>query len=76
MPRRIAYSGALTKREWEVVRAIGRALVDKEVAAELGIEFSTVRSHLESIYAKLALRGRAALMRWAWEHKEDHGGGP
>lgn len=69
MPRRLAYSGALTERERDVAGAIGRGLSDKEIAAELGIAYSTVRTHLESIYAKLDLRDRAALMRWAWEQE-------
>lgn len=52
-----------------VAVAIGRGLSDKEIGQELGIAYSTVRTHLESIYAKLELRDRAALMRWAWKQE-------
>ena len=69
MPRRIAYSNALTEREWMVARAVGRGLDDKEIGVELGIAYSTVRSHIECIFAKLGLRDRKALMRWVWEQE-------
>jgi len=76
MPRRMAYSGALTAREWDVVRAVGRGRLDKEIAAELGIGFSTVRTHLEHIFPKAGVRNRAELMLWAREHEEGPAAGP
>jgi DNA-binding CsgD family transcriptional regulator len=67
MPRRIACSAALTARKREVLCLIAANRLDKQIAGELGIRFSTVRSHLESIYAKLGVFGRVEAMLWARE---------
>ncbi len=49
----------LTERELEVLRAIAEGLGNKQVAARLGISASTVKSHLEAIYAKLGAHTRS-----------------
>ncbi len=56
---------ALTAREREVLRLLAADQRDKEIAAALGIGFSTVRTHLESIYEKLGVTGRVAAVIWA-----------
>nr|WP_281390532.1 response regulator transcription factor [Sphaerisporangium rubeum] len=58
----------LTDREAEVVRAIGRGRTNQEIAAELFISLSTVKSHLSGIQAKLGLRNRVEVAAWAWEN--------
>lgn len=58
----------LTEREAEVVRAIGRGRTNQEIAAELFISLSTVKSHLSGIQAKLGLRNRVEVAAWAWEN--------
>lgn len=68
MPRKIACSMALTARETEVLCLLAEGLCDKAMMARLAIEFSTLRSHLESIFAKLGVNGRLEAARWAWEH--------
>jgi DNA-binding NarL/FixJ family response regulator len=49
---------ALTQREEEVLRLLARGFVAKEVAAQLGISYDTVRTHLKHIYEKLHVRSR------------------
>jgi two-component system nitrate/nitrite response regulator NarL len=56
-----AFAEHLTSRERQVAAAIARGLTNKQIGEELGISAETVKRHLASIYAKLALRGRVAL---------------
>ena len=48
----------LTAREEEILRLIGRGLSNKEIAAELTIEVTTVKNHVHNILAKLGARRR------------------
>jgi DNA-binding NarL/FixJ family response regulator len=57
----------LSEREIEVVRSIARGRTNREIAAELFISLSTVKSHLASIQAKLGVRNRVEIAVWAWE---------
>ncbi|GAA3730345.1 response regulator transcription factor [Plantactinospora mayteni] len=57
---------ALSERETEVVRAIARGRTNQEIAAELFISLSTVKSHLSGIQTKLGLRNRVEVAAWAW----------
>lgn len=54
---------ALSAREQAIARCICRGLCDKQIAQELGIGFSTVRTHLARIFDKLGVRSRTQLMR-------------
>jgi DNA-binding NarL/FixJ family response regulator len=56
---------ALTNREREVLGLIGRGLLNKEVAATLGISVRTVEAHREAIMRKLEVRSVAGLTRAA-----------
>lgn len=56
---------SLTNREREVLGAIARGLLNKEIAGELGISIRTVEAHRESIMRKLGVRSAAAMMRVA-----------
>ena len=60
----------LTEREAEVVRAIARGRTNREIAAELFISVSTVKSHVSGIQGKLGLRNRVEIAAWAWENGE------
>ena len=56
----------LTLRERQVVALIDEGLSNKEIAAELCIELSTVKNHVHHLLEKLGARGRgeaAARMR-------------
>ena len=48
----------LSDREIEVLRLVGAARSNAEIAEELVISPATVKSHVRHILAKLALRGR------------------
>ncbi len=59
----------LSEREGEVIRFIARGRTNQEIAAELFISLSTVKSHLASVQAKLGLRNRVEIAAWAWESR-------
>jgi DNA-binding NarL/FixJ family response regulator len=52
---------ALTAREQQVLTHVATGMTDSQIAAQLAISPSTVRSHLDNIGAKLGNRHRAAL---------------
>jgi len=57
----------LTDREEQVLLAVARGLTNHEVAAELYISLSTVKTHLGSLMAKLGVRNRVELALWAYQ---------
>ncbi|QWF83314.1 response regulator [Amycolatopsis sp. CA-230715] len=62
----------LSERETEVVRAIARGRTNREIAAELFISLSTVKSHVSGIQTKLGVRNRVQIAAWAWETRTVH----
>jgi DNA-binding NarL/FixJ family response regulator len=58
----------LTQREAEVLQLIGRGRSNTEIASELFISEVTVKSHIGHIFAKLALRDRAAAIVFAFDN--------
>jgi len=57
----------LSDREIDVVAAVATGRTNLEIAADLFISLSTVKSHLVSIHNKLGVRNRVEIARWAWE---------
>ena len=57
----------LTAREEEVLLAVARGRTNAEIASELFISLSTVKTHLGSLQQKLAARNRVELAAWAYE---------
>ena len=55
----------LRKNEWEIIRAVGRGLSNKEIAMELSLSEGTVRNAISVILSKLNLRDRTQLAIWA-----------
>ena len=58
----------LSEREVEVARAVARGLGNQEIATELFISLSTVKTHLTGIQTKLRLRNRVQIAMWVTEH--------
>ncbi|HSX68007.1 response regulator transcription factor [Nocardioides sp.] len=58
---------ALSARELDVLRLIGRGLSNGEIAHELVISEVTVKSHVGRIFTKLDLRDRAAAIVYAFD---------
>ena len=59
---------ALTVREHEVLVAIGRGLSNTEIAGELFLSESTVKTHVGRVLAKLGARDRVHAVIWAHRH--------
>jgi DNA-binding NarL/FixJ family response regulator len=59
----------LTEREEEVLLTVAGGRTNVEIADELAISLSTVKTHLASLMAKLGARNRVELAMWAYETK-------
>ncbi len=57
----------LTIREEEVLITVARGRTNAEIAGELHISLSTVKTHLASLMNKLGARNRVEIAMWAYE---------
>lgn len=58
---------ALTAREEDVLLTVARGKTNAEIADELFISLSTVKTHLASLMQKLGARNRVEIAMWAYE---------
>ncbi|MEV4712672.1 response regulator transcription factor [Micromonospora sp. NPDC049374] len=58
---------ALTLREEEVLVAVARGRTNTEIAEELHISLSTVKTHIASLMVKLGARNRVEIAMWAYQ---------
>jgi DNA-binding NarL/FixJ family response regulator len=62
---REASGEALTPRELDIVRLVGKGLCNKEIAHALGVSVTTIRTHLNKVYDKLEPESRVELALYA-----------
>ncbi|MEV5704771.1 response regulator transcription factor [Actinoallomurus sp. NPDC052274] len=60
---------ALTDREEQILAAVARGRTNNEIARELHITLSTVKTHITSLMVKLGVRNRVDIAIWAYETK-------
>ena len=68
-PARPEVQEALSQRELEVVRAVARGRTNQEIAGDLFVSLSTVKTHIGNIGSKLDARNRVEIAAWAWENR-------
>jgi DNA-binding NarL/FixJ family response regulator len=71
-PRKENPPDGLTAREAEVLGWIAAGLSNGEIAAELFIGETTVKTHINNAFAKIGARNRIEAMRYAVRHGLDH----
>lgn len=57
----------LTQREEEVLTLVARGRTNAEIATELFVGMSTVKTHVASLMAKLGARNRVEIAMWAYD---------
>ena len=57
----------LTDREEQVLLATAQGKTNSEIASELYISLSTVKTHVANLMAKLGARNRVEIVMWAYE---------
>jgi len=65
----------LSERELDIVSSIAKGRTNQEIAAELFISLSTVKTHISRIQGKLAARNRVEIAMWSWENRITSQGG-
>ncbi len=58
---------ALTDREEQILATVARGRTNSEIADELYITLSTVKTHIASLMAKIGVRNRVEIAIWAYE---------
>jgi DNA-binding NarL/FixJ family response regulator len=57
----------LTSREEEILIPVAKGWTNDEIADDLHISISTVKTHLASLMRKLSARNRVEIAMWAYE---------
>jgi len=61
----------LTEREEEVLTLVARGRTNAEIATELFVSLSTVKSHVASLMTKLSARNRVEIAMWAYDTRRE-----
>ncbi|MFE9653336.1 LuxR C-terminal-related transcriptional regulator [Micromonospora sp. NPDC006431] len=67
---------ALSDREWEVARLAAEGATSRAIAERLYLSTRTVENHLQRVYSKLGVTGRAELRAALWSMPGHDGGDP
>ncbi|ROR38549.1 LuxR family two component transcriptional regulator [Kitasatospora cineracea] len=68
VPGRPALPDGLTQREAEVLALIAAGLSNAEIAGRLFVSPATVKTHINNLFAKTAVRDRAQAVAYAFKH--------
>ncbi len=58
----------MTPRELDIVRSVAQGRTNTEVASELYVTVSTVKTHLARVQEKLGARNRVEVAAWAYRN--------
>ncbi|MBK8969902.1 MAG: response regulator transcription factor [Hahellaceae bacterium] len=58
----------LSRREIDVLRLLAQGLKNNEIASQLNLSVTTIRTHLQNIYAKFGVDNRAAALAFVYQH--------
>jgi DNA-binding CsgD family transcriptional regulator len=60
----------VTPRQGQILDLAMRGLTDKEIATDLGVAISTIRTHLERFYRENGVRNKSEAVA-VWQHHRD-----